>query len=375
MLTTIHLTLFFTRDVSLRTWAGNGSLEREIALYLRLQREKGVQVSFITYGDRTDLQYRDQLQGIEILCNHWSLPPRIYERLIPVLHARALIRADLIKTNQANGADVALRAAHNWRKPLLARCGYMWSDTMQALGLDNEAERARAIERAVFTGARGVVVATPSMKEYVTKNYAISNERVHVIPNYVLTDVFSPEKTQPIPNRVCFIGRLSEEKNLFSLIQACAGLDVDLHFIGGGPLLAALQERARELHVQLTLHGNLSHYQLPAMIRQSAFFALVSTLGEWHPKSLLEAMSCGVAVLGADSPGIREQIVHGETGWLVGTDAASIRAGIQHLLANPSLREKLGANARGFILENYSLDKVVEMEYALYQGILNGTGT
>src|SRR5271157_1281773 len=172
---TISLTLFFTRGVSLRTWEANGSLEREIALYLRLQ-EKGVEVSFITYGDQTDLQYRDQLQGINVLCNHWNLPAQVYERLIPWLHARTLFHADLIKTNQSKGADVALRAARIWRKPLIARCGYMWSDLRQASGRPEDAQRARQIERAAFTLARGVVVTTPSMKDYVTNNYGVSSE-------------------------------------------------------------------------------------------------------------------------------------------------------------------------------------------------------
>jgi glycosyltransferase involved in cell wall biosynthesis len=364
-----HLTLFFTRGVSLQTWAKIGSLEREIAPYLRMQQQKGVQVSFVTYGDKTDLQHCEQLRGIEILCNRWNLPPRMYERLIPLLHTRALSRTNLIKTNQTNGADVALRTARLWHKPLLARCGYMWSDLMQSIGRDNEAMQARSIESSVFVRAHGVVVTTLAMKEYVIKNYTIPSKRVHIIPNFVLTDIFSPEKMRPVPRRICFIGRLSEEKNLFSLIQACAGLDVDLHFVGEGHLRAPLQEKAEELGVQLTLHGNLQHHKLPDIICQSALFTLVS-LHEGHPKSLLEAMSCGVGVLGADSPGIREQIVHGETGWLVGTDAESIRAGIQHLLANPSLREKLGANARRFILENYSLDKIVEMEYSTIMEIL-----
>jgi glycosyltransferase involved in cell wall biosynthesis len=363
-----HLVLFFTRGVSLQTWARNGSLEREIALYLRLQ-EKGVRVSFVTYVNSRDLLYEKDLRGIDVLCNRWNLSTRRYEQLIPLLNARILSRANLIKTNQTNGADVALRAARLWQKPLLARCGYMWSDLMQSSGRDNDAKQARTIERAVFTRACGVVVTTATMQEYVIKNYGISKDRVHVIPNFVLTDIFSPEKAQPIPNRICFVGRLSEEKNLFSLVEACAGLDVELHFAGEGYLRDPLQEKARELHVQLILHGSLPHHQLPLIIRQSALFVLVS-LHEGHPKSLLEAMSCGAAVLGADSPGIREQVVHGETGWLCGTDAQSIRAAIQHLLAEPSLRGKLGRNARRFIEENYSLDRIVEMEYSLLQNVI-----
>jgi glycosyltransferase involved in cell wall biosynthesis len=365
----IYLTVFFTRDTSLQTWKKIGSLKRELALYLDLQKQKGVQVSFVTYGDKTDLQYRDQLQGIEILCNRWHLSPRTYERLIPLLHAHRLSRSTLIKTNQIYGAEIALRAARLWHKHLIARCGYMWSDLMQSSGKEKEAEQARTIERVVFARARAAVTTTASMKDYVIKYYGVSNERVYVIPNFVLTDIFSPEKTYQIHQGVCYIGRLSKNKNLLSLIQACQGLNVDLHFIGDGSMRPILQKKAEELGVQLFLHGNLPHHQLPSMIRQSGLFALVSP-HEGHPKSLLEAMSCGAAVLGADSPGIREQIVHGETGWLVGTDPESIRAGIQHLLANPTLREKLGANARRFVLENYSLDKILEMEYTLYEEII-----
>jgi glycosyltransferase involved in cell wall biosynthesis len=368
-MTDINISIFFTRGVSLQTWANNGSLEREVALYLNLQKEKGVRVCFITYGDQTDLHYRTQMQGIEILCNRWNLPARIYEQLIPLLHARALFHTDLIKTNQTNGADIALLAARIWRKPLIARCGYMWSEFVEKEGSPAKLALVQRIENDVFSHSRNIVVTTPEMKHFIIENYGIASEKIRVIPNYVLTNVFSSKENEAVPNRITFVGRLAEQKNLFSLIDACAGLDIDLQFVGEGYLRGALEEKAKELGIQLTMSGNLPHHRLPQFIRQSALFALVS-LYEGHPKSLLEAMACGVAVLGADSPGIREQIVHGETGWLVGTDAESIRAGIQHLIAHPQLRAYLGANARRFILENYSLDKIVETEYALYQEVL-----
>ncbi len=365
----ICLTLFFTRGVSLKTWEQIGSLEREIAPYVRLSQKKGIQVSFVTYGDTTDLKFRDQLSGIEILCNRWRLPSRIYEKLIPFLHAHAFTRTDLIKTNQTNGADTALRTARLWQKMLLVRCGYMWSDFAMRGGRVQEGMMARRIERSVFTAAQHVIVTTASMKDYIIENYYVPSKRIHIIPNFVLTDIFNPDNIQKVSKRICFIGRLSEQKNLFSLVQACTGLDVELVFIGEGQLRTALQEKAMEINVPLSLAGNLPHHQLPEEIRQSALFALVSYF-EGHPKALLEAMSCGAAVLGADSPGIREQIIHGETGWLVGTDPDSIRSGIQHLLANPSLRQKMGANARRFAVENYSLEKIVEAEYMLIMEIM-----
>jgi len=364
----INLMLFFTRGVSLQTWANNGSLNREIALYLRLQ-QKGLRVTFVTYGNAQDLKYMANLDGIEVLYNKWNLSQRQYELLLPILFPFYFLRTDVIKTNQTNGADIALRVARFWCKPLIARCGYMWSEFAERGGSKKEIVLARQIEQHVFENAKRVVVTTPLMRNYVMQNYRVDTADVKVFPNYVLTDVFYPATEMPAAKRICFVGRLAEQKNLDALVQACEGLQVELHFIGEGHLRSSLQEQANRRDVNLIFHGNLPHHRIPEMIRRSAIFALVST-HEGHPKSLLEAMSCGVAVLGADSPGIREQIVHGETGWLCGTDVQSIRAGIQHLLENPLLREKLGRNARRFIEENYSLDKIVEMEYSLLHDIV-----
>lgn len=364
----VQLVLFFTKGVSLKTWADNGSLNREIALYLRLQ-EKGVKVSFVTYGGASDLRFSSELKGIQILCNSWGLPGKMYEKLIPWVHAHALMKADIIKSNQTLGSDIALRAARIWRKRFVARCGYMLTEWIGLSEMSQKLEEARFIEKRSFQGARQVVVTTPAMRSYAMQQYSLSSERVKVIPNYVMTDLFKPGHQKYIPNRICFVGRLAEQKNLYALIQACEDLQVELYLIGEGHLRASLQEAANQSGVRLVMHGNLPHHQLPEMIRSSAIFVLAS-MYEGHPKSLLEAMSCGAAVLGANSPGIREQIVHGETGWLCGTDTQSIRAGIQHLLANPSLREKLGRNARRFIEENYSLNKIVEMEYSLLQDVV-----
>jgi glycosyltransferase involved in cell wall biosynthesis len=363
------LVLFFTRKASLQTWAQNGSLEREIALYLRLQ-EKGVKISFVTYGSKQDLDYAKDLQGIEILCNRWNLPPRWYERLLPYLHAEVLRRADVIKTNQTNGAEIALKAAQKWHKPLIARCGYMWSDLAAHSGPDREAEvrKAQRIENMVFSAAQRVEVTTSSMRDYVLQQYRLQSDKVRVIPNYVLIDLFSPSGITPVGKCLCFVGRLEKEKNPLALVYACAGLDIDLMMIGDGSLRDSIFEAAGSSRVRVKLLGNVPHAELPNILRQSAIFLLVSP-HEGHPKTLIEAMACGLAVIGADSPGIREIIRHGENGWLCKTDPASIRSAIQELLASPDLCRKLGQNAREFVVKHFSLDRIVEMELQ----ILNGT--
>lgn len=363
----LQLALFFTRGMSLQAWEQIGMLDREIALYQQLQKQD-VRVGFVTYGNVGELKYTSQLSGIKILCNRGSWPGVIYEKLLPLLHAGWLRHSQVIKTNQVNGAEVALRAARLWRKPLIARCGYMWSDQAAQGGPDRAAEvkQARRLEARVFSAANQVVVTTPALRDYVVENYDQPSAKIKVIPNYVLTDLFSPDSASgnPVPNLLCSVGRLSQLKNPQLLIRACAGLDVELAMVGDGPLRPVVEELAAELKVRLRLIGNLPHRELPRLLNQAAIFLLTSQI-EGHPKALLEAMSCGLPVIGVDSPGIRELICHQENGWLCSADENSIRAAIQELLAQPHLRAKLGRNARRFVVENFAFERVIEMELSV----------
>src|SRR5262245_19131877 len=95
----LRLVLFFSRGVSLQSWDEAGMLEREVALYRRLQ-ERGVRVSFVTYGDARDRDYAGRLPGIQILCNRWNLNPKRYMQRVHLIHWVALLRTHAIKTNQ-----------------------------------------------------------------------------------------------------------------------------------------------------------------------------------------------------------------------------------------------------------------------------------
>jgi glycosyltransferase involved in cell wall biosynthesis len=63
----------------------------------------------------------------------------------------------------------------------------------------------------------------------------------------------------------------------------------------------------------------------------------------------LESAACGTPVVAADSPGIRESVVDGETGFLVpGSDVAAYAAAMRGLVESPDLVATLGSNARRF---------------------------
>ena len=58
----------------------------------------------------------------------------------------------------------------------------------------------------------------------------------------------------------------------------------------------------------------------------------------------VEAKVLGCPVLATDVSGIREQLIHGETGWIVENSEEGIYQGLKYLLLHPDLRETLRAN-------------------------------
>ncbi len=379
-LSNVRLVFFFTRGMGLKKWDDVGMLEREVEIYRRLQSYLK-SISFLTYGDQSELEYASHLDGIEILYNRWGLPTRVYARLAPLLHWRQMREADVFKTNQINGSEVALFAKRLFGARLVARCWYMWSyhakqKAKAGVGSSTMVDLATRRERAAFWQADRVVVTTEFMKQYALDRYSVSEDKVWVIPNYVLTDVFAPSSSHSRGNRcIIFVGRLAEQKNPWALLDAMRGLDAELVMVGDGPLREPLEAKASVEELAVKFLGNRPHRELPQHLNRATLFVLPS-LYEGHPKTLLEAMSCGLPVIGTNVPGIRELIRHRETGYLCGTSPAEIRAAILKVLGDAKLREKMGRQARQFVVENFSVERVLTRELALLDSLMkaeNGT--
>ncbi len=365
----IRLVFCFTRGKSLRSWDQEGILEREVLLYQKLQ-QRGINISFITYGDSTDLKYTSRFPGIKILCNRWNLSNAHYEYCLPVLHAPWLWRSHVIKSNQVWGADVASRLGRLWHKPFIARCGYLLSDFMIRQHGKNSlaAIDSSESERKIFSAAQKIVVTTPMMADDVSRRVPSAAKKTLIIPNYVDTQIFQPKNSSEKEFDLIFVGRLVAQKNTAALLNAVAPLNIRILLIGDGELRTSLQKQFAFLNERIHWKGNVPHAELPAYLNRSKIFILASHY-EGHPKALLEAMSCGLSVIGTNVEGIREVIRHNENGLLCTTEQESIRAAIQQLLSLPKLRIRLGQNARQYVLEQFSIDKIAEIETALLREV------
>ncbi|HYD28103.1 glycosyltransferase family 4 protein [Brevundimonas sp.] len=97
---------------------------------------------------------------------------------------------------------------------------------------------------------------------------------------------------------------------------------------------------------------------LPQLARASVFI-LPSFYGEGTPRAVLEAMSCGRAIITADAPGCRETVLEGVNGWLVPPrDVDSLARAMRRFVDDPSLIAAMGRESRRLAEERYDVHKV-----------------
>ncbi len=357
--------------MSLYHWSKIGILNRETALYKKLI-ENDIKVSFLTYGDEKDLHFEYELGGIDILCNKFNLPNKLYEFLMPILHFNSFISCGIIKTNQMNGSLKALKIAKLFNKPLICRMGYLFSDfQLRRKGKDSLSYKlAVDMESKTMSKAKINVVTTEMIKkQLLAQNNKLHQDHIRVIPNYVNETVFKPDENS---NRskiidILFVGRIAKQKNVESLLIAVSKLNLKTHIIGSGNLKKSLQNKYQNKNILWS--ENIPSNSLPEIYNSCKVFVLPSYY-EGHPKTLIEAMSCGCAVLGANATGIAEIINHGQNGMLCKPESEDISSALINLLQQPALREKLGFEARKYILRNNSLNKITNLERNLYLDIL-----
>ena len=359
-----------TRDTSLREWERVGIFDRETALYRRLV-ERGAEVSMVTYGGPGERDYASRLPGIRILCNRWHLPMRRYRQLIPWIHERWLRRGNVFKSNQIHGSYTACRAARKWGKPVIVRCGFLPSDF---LSHDDrpEGDAARIaceMEKEVFTAAQRIVVTTQAMADDVARRLPACKTKMMILPNYVDTDQFRPLPESEKDIDLLFIGRLAEQKNIEGLLAAVAPLDMTLTIVGDGPQREMVDHACTARGDRVRWIKRLENRNIPALMGRAKVFVQPSRW-EGHPKTLIEAMACGLPVIGADSPGISTTLRHGDTGWLCGIEPEKIREAIAQLAGSPDLRAKLGSSARSHAVATFSLDMIAEREWILMRELV-----
>jgi len=160
------------------------------------------------------------------------------------------------------------------------------------------------------------------------------------------------------------VTRLVPYKRVENLLEAMAILERDLPGVSltivGGPDASStdyameLRRKARELGLESVFFVG----SYPDVNRFLARWRVFVLAGERQgcPNASLEAMAMGLPVVAFDSGGLKEQIVKAKTGYLVSSPEEMARR-VGTLLKNPSLRRRMGAEARSRVRDRFSLDR------------------
>jgi len=229
---------------------------------------------------------------------------------------------------------------------------------------------ATLFEKLAYKFADKIIVTRDEDKQYIVQKYKICSKKITVIPNWVDIELFKPmEEIAKEANRIIFVGRLEKQKNVLSLVRAVKTIpNAKLYIFGSGSLENEVRKEI-EGFSNIRLMGVIPHEKLPYELNKSEIFILPS-LYEGHPKALLEAMACGLPVIGSKVEGIREIIEDGINGLLCDPTPEDIRKKIISLLSDKSLRKRLGKTARSFIMENYSFEKAYAKELEIHRELL-----
>jgi glycosyltransferase involved in cell wall biosynthesis len=225
---------------------------------------------------------------------------------------------------------------------------------VQVWGTDVElARRVPWLVRPVLRRARLVIAASHSLAEAAR---ALGAREVRIVPSGVSipSSVGSPEE----PPHVLYVGRLSAEKGVLELVEAAAGLP--LQVVGDGPLRSQVPGAV----------GFVAPGELGPWYERAAIVAAPSRR-EGYGVAVREAMAWGRPVVASAVGGLLDAVEDGVTGLLVPPgDVGALRAALERLLGDAALRARFGAAARERALREFSFGAATDALLAVYEEAL-----
>lgn len=219
------------------------------------------------------------------------------------------------------------------------------------------------------------------------KKYGIKGEKLQYIQNGVdLMEVeaqraLTPSLQKPSGEKwIGFIGQMISRKNIDDILeifdalsQKHSGLKLELKLklLGDGESRAGLEQKAQSLKSASNIEFLGFRDDRLDYLQSFDLFVMTSTL-EGIPRCLMETMAMGIPVAAYDIAGIDQLLEHNNTGMLATLhDKHSLQAHWEALLFDAEKAKQITENARQFVLENYSAQRMADEYVALFSELLH----
>jgi glycosyltransferase involved in cell wall biosynthesis len=214
--------------------------------------------------------------------------------------------------------------------------------------------------------ARYLVLTEFARRRFLDSSLQLAPEQLCVKPNFVPDPGRS---VQPREDFVLFVGRLTPEKGVLTLLQAAEQGGWPLRMLGDGPLRTAVEARAATVPT-IYYQGFATPAVVQDALRRCRALVLPSEWYEGMPMVVLEAFAAGTPVLAARLGGPAEMVHEAVNGLLFRAgDAQDLDRQVRRLLAQPALAATLGDGARATYELYYTPAGNYQQLLAVYQAV------
>ncbi len=155
------------------------------------------------------------------------------------------------------------------------------------------------------------IVATDIAKTtFINSSFGVLPSKLSIKPNFLISSIFASSLRH---NNFLFIGRLSNEKGINTLLNTFINTDYELHIAGDGPLLQPVLH-AIEQHSNIKYLGLLSKEEVLSSMRLCTALIFPSIWFEGMPMTILEAFSLGTPVIASNLGAMASMIQSGYNG-------------------------------------------------------------
>ena len=316
-------------------------------------------------------------------------------RHIPSLHKKH--KFDIIHSHLTHMPDVFLQLLNKIRLPTVltvhATIQLLRDYALKARSLFGDLELSESsvlwfypiikfLQQNYVKHVHRFIAVSRTDKELIMKDLNIEPRKISVVYNGVDVKLFCPPKESEAERRflrptVVFVGRMIAKKGVPVLIEAMPKViqsspETRFLFAGGGDI-EAYRRIIGDMGIpreNFSFVGHVGYFERPELLREATVFVNPSIF-ELCSISILEAMSCGTAVVASDVGGNRELIKPGKNGLLVSSsDHKTLAESIVSLLEDEGFNRKIGMEARRTVEESFSARKCAEETYNIYRQML-----
>ncbi|WP_199117970.1 glycosyltransferase family 4 protein [Pedobacter sp. ASV28] len=361
------LLLIMTPNMSLEKWHKAGLLSRELDIYKKLCLKTGLRLCIYSYG-RNEQAFIKNKDIILLQMPKW-IPQKIpfkaqnlfYNLVSPIFYYGKFRRSRIAKTNQYTAGFFGLLLKIIFRIPLVIRMGYYHTH------LKKISRTSRFLEYVTFHICDCILVTSLEASSFIRYTYGIKTEKIYACCNAIDLEQFRPMQISKDVD-VLFVGRLEKVKNITLLISFLQMTELKVLIIGDGSMSGLIKDISA-LKRNITWIKRIDNKDLPIYYNRSKVYILISSF-EGNPKSLLEAMACGLPCIGTNVPGIRECIVDGVTGNLINNDLTALNSRINQILESPNYAAIIGQNALSWVLKECNMHENISREYNFYRHLI-----